>query len=388
MKQVYFKIDLGIGVKEDDGKKVSLQSKYKAKNKRKGTQDMKKVITFGEVMVRLATPRHKRFVQSDDMTVTFGGGELNVAISLANYGAETQFVTRLPKNEIAQACVGTIRTKYVGVDHIVYSSEKDRIGVYYLETGAAMRPSKVIYDRANSAFCQIEPGMVDWNKIFEDAGWFHFSGITPALGESAAEACMEAVTAAYRHGLTVSCDINNRFSLWKWGKSVKEVMPEFMDYCDVVLASKEDLSYIFGIEPREEDIRASRHTDNLDLAIYESSARQFMDRYPRVRKMVTTFRDSINASHNKLKACIYDGDEMFRGPKYDIPDIIDRVGGGDAFMGGVIYGLMNYNDQQAINFAETASFLKHTIYGDFNRVTKEEILRVMKGGKQQGITYQ
>ena len=345
----------------------------------------KKVITFGEVMLRLATPGHLRFCQADSYTATFGGGELNVSISLANYGVSTQFVTRLPKNEISQMCLGTIRTKYVDVDHVIFGG--DRIGVYYLETGACMRPSKVIYDRAQSSFAQIKPGMIDWDAIFEDAGWFHFSGITPALSESAEEACMEAVKKAYHHGLTISCDINNRFTLWKYGKSVREVMPQFMDYCDVVLASKEDMAYIFDIHPKEEDLRSTIHQDNMDVAIYESVGRQFMHRYPNVRKLVTTFRESLNASHNRLRAVIFNGHEIFRGPLYDIPDIIDRVGGGDAFMGGVIYGLMNYNDQTAINFAETASFLKHTIYGDFNRVTLEEILNVMNGSSPD-ITYQ
>lgn len=343
----------------------------------------KRVITFGEVMLRLSVPRHNRFVQTDELIVTFGGGELNVAISLANYGVESEFVTRLPRNEIAEHCLGTIRTKAVDVSHVIYGG--NRMGLYYLERGDALRGSKVIYDRANSSFAEIEPGMIDWDEVMSGSEWFHFSGIIPALSKSAAEACLEAVKAAVRNGLTVSCDINNRFTLWKWGKSVREVMPVFMPYCDVVLASKEDLGYIFGIKAHEfcvEDEEAR------DVAEYESSASQFMSMYPNVKKMVTTFRENISASHNRLRAVLYDGVKVFRGPQYDIPQIVDRVGGGDAFMGGVIYGLLNFDDQKAINFAETASFLKHTIYGDFNRVTLDEINEVMRDGHHQGITYQ
>jgi 2-dehydro-3-deoxygluconokinase len=345
----------------------------------------KKVIAFGEVMLRLATPNYLRISQTDRFTATFGGGEVNTAISLENYGMEAEFVTRLPDNDISKKCIGVLRSKNVEVDNIIYGG--DRIGIYFLETGASVRSSKVTYDRAGSAFSQIEPGMIDWDPILENAGWFHFSGITPALSQNAADACMEAVKAAHKHGLTISCDINNRFSLWKYGKSIQEILPPMIEYCDVILASKEDMAFIFDIHPLEEDLRKTTHTDSLDVAIYESVCRQFMQRYPKAQKLVTTFRESISASHNRLNAVLYNGREIFRGPQYDIPDIIDRVGAGDSFMGGIIYGLSNYNDQKAINFAETASFLKHTIYGDFNRITLQEIEDVMSGKIQVPIQY-
>lgn len=345
----------------------------------------KKVIAFGEVMARLSTPQHKRFVQSNSFKMTFGGGEANTAISLANYGVEAEFVTRLPKNEIAQRCVGILRGKYVNVDHIIYGG--NRMGLYFLETGASMRASKVVYDRSGSAFSEIAPGMINWVEIFEDAGWFHWSGITPALSQSAADACLEAIEIASRMGLTISCDINNRFSLWKYGKTIQEILPPMIKHCDVILASKEDMATIFNIHPKEEDLNNSKHKDNRDIAIYESVCKQFMQQYPKTKKLFTTFRDSISASHNRLNAVIYNGEQLFKGPLYDISDIIDRVGAGDSFMGGMIYGLLNYNDQKAINFAETASFLKHTIYGDFNRVTLKEIEDVMNGKVSADISY-
>lgn len=345
----------------------------------------KKVIAFGEMMMRLSTPKHSRISQADSLGISFGGGEANVAISLANYNMDAEFVTILPDNELGRKCEGVLRSKYVGVDNIIFRG--NRMGVYFLETGASMRSSKVIYDRQYSSFSKIEPGMIDWDSIFENAGWFHFSGITPALSQSAADACMEALEAACRNGLTVSCDINNRFSLWKYGKTIQEVLPPMIECCDVVLASKEDLMTIWGLSPLDEDLIQSKHRDNMDIAIYESLCRQFMKLYPKTSKLVTTFRDSISASHNKLNAVLYNGDDIFRGPLYDIPDIIDRVGAGDSFMGGMIYGLSHFNDQQAINFAETASFLKHSIYGDFNRVTLDEIKAVMSGERPADIMY-
>lgn len=344
----------------------------------------KKVIAFGEVMARLAMPNHQRVLQSQRFRLTFGGGEANAAISLANYGIDAEFITRLPNNEIAKRCIGVLRTKYVGVDNIIFGG--NRMGVYYLETGASMRPSKVIYDRKGSAFSEIKPGMINWEPIFEEAGWFHWSGITPALSQSAADACQEAIEIASKMGLTISCDINNRFSLWKYGKTIQEILPPMMKHCEVILASKEDMATIFNIHPLEEDIKRVQ-PENHDIAVYESVCKQFMQQYPKAKKIFTTFRDSISASHNRLNAVLYNGEQIFKGPLYDIPDIIDRVGAGDSFMGGMIYGLLNFNDQKAINFAETASFLKHTIYGDFNRVTLREIQDVMDGIIPADISY-
>lgn len=345
----------------------------------------KKVVTFGEVMMRLSSTQHKRFLQSNELGISFGGGEANTAISLANYGIDAEFVTRLPENELAQKCIGVLRTKYVNVNHIIRGG--NRIGIYYLETGASMRASKVIYDRKGSAFSEIKPGLINWEEIFENAGWFHWSGITPALSQNAADACLEAIEIASKMGLTVSCDINNRFSLWKYGKTIQEVLPEMIKHCDVILASKEDMATIFDIHPLEEDIVNTKYPDFKDIAIYESVCKQFMQQYPKAKKIFTTFRDSISASHNKLNAVLYNGQHIYKGPMYDIADIIDRVGAGDSFMGGMIYGLLNYNDQKAINFAETASFLKHTIYGDFNRVTLKEIEDVLMGKVAADISY-
>lgn len=345
----------------------------------------KKVISFGEIMIRLATPNHNRITQTERFKVTFGGGEANAAISLANYGIDAEFVTRLPDNELAKKCVGVLQTKYVNVDHIIYGG--NRMGLYYLETGASMRASKVVYDRQHSAFSEIKPGMINWESIFEEAGWFHWSGITPALSQDAADTCLEAIKIAHKMGLTISCDINNRFSLWKYGKTIQEVLPEMIRYCDVILASKEDMATIFNIRSLKEDVEKSEYKDSRDVAEYESVCRQFIQQYPKASKIFTTFRDSISASHNRLNAVLFNREQIFRGPLYDIPDIIDRVGAGDSFMGGMIYGLLNFNDQKAINFAETASFLKHTIYGDFNRVTLQEIQDVMNGVIPADITY-
>lgn len=345
----------------------------------------KKVVAFGEVMLRLSPPKHNRFCQSQEFNMSFGGGEANTAISLANYGVDAEFITRLPDNEIAKKCMGVLRAKYVNIDHIITGG--NRMGIYYLETGASMRASKVVYDRKGSAFTEIKPGMINWEEIFEDAGWFHWSGITPALSQNTADACLEAIEVASRMGLTISCDINNRFALWKYGKTIQEVLPQMIKHCDVILASKEDMATIFNIHPLEADISNSADNDNLDIAIYESVCKQFIQQYPKAKKIFTTFRDSISASHNKLNAVLYNGEQMFKGPMYDISDIIDRVGAGDSFMGGMIYGLLHYNDQKAINFAETASFLKHTIYGDFNRVTLKEINAVMDGKVSADISY-
>ena len=338
---------------------------------------MSKVITFGEIMLRLATPDYLRFSQSSTLSATFGGGEANVAVSLANYGVDVEFVTRLPKNDIAAACVGELRKYGVGVKNIVYGGE--RLGIYFLETGAVARPSKVVYDRAHSSISTIEKGMIDWEKVFEGADWFHWTGITPAISASAAEVCLEACEAANRLGVTVSCDLNFRKNLWKYGKTAAEVMPALVECCDVILGNEEDAEKVFGIKPEGFDVTATG--GEVEQAAFESVCRQLMQRFPRAKKVIITLRGSINANHNTWGGVLFDGQKLYASPRYDITHIVVRVGGGDSFMGGLIYGLREYkgDDERALNFAVAASALKHTIYGDFNLVTVAEVENLMKG---------
>ena len=338
---------------------------------------MSKVVTFGEIMLRLATPDNLRFQQSNMLSATFGGGEANVAVSLANYGVEVDFITRLPQNDIAAACVGELRRYGVGTSQIIYGGE--RLGIYFLETGAVARPSKVVYDRAHSSISTIEPGMIDWDKALEGADWFHFTGITPAISASAAEVCLEACRAANRLGVTVSCDINFRKNLWKYGKTASEVMPSLVECCDVILGNEEDAERVFGIKPEGFDAAATG--GQVEQAAFESVCRQMMQRFPRAKKIIITLRGSINANHNTWGGVLFDGEKLYSSPRYDITHIVDRVGGGDSFMGGLIYGLREYkgDDDRALRFAVAASALKHTIYGDFNLVSVAEVENLMKG---------
>lgn len=337
---------------------------------------MKKVVTFGEIMLRLATPGYQRFIQSNNVNATFGGGEANVAVSLSNYGIPTDFVTRLPKNDIAEWCISDLRKYNVGVSNIIRGGE--RVGIYFLETGAVARASKVVYDRANSAIADIKPGMIDWKEIFKDAQWFHWTGITPALSQGAADACLEAIKVANEMGVTVSTDLNYRKNLWKYGKTAQEVMPALVEGCDIILGNEEDAEKVFGIKPEGFDVA---HTGGeVDAAEFESVCTQLMKRFPRAKKAIVTLRGSINANHNTWGGCLY-SDKLYESKRYDITHIVDRVGGGDSFMGGLIYGLITYpaDDQKALEFAVAASCLKHTIYGDFNLATVAEVENLMKG---------
>ena len=338
---------------------------------------MAKVITFGEIMLRLSTPGYLRFSQSHQFDATFGGGEANVAVSLANYGIESSFVTRFPDNDIAKSCIRDLRSYGVDTSKCIFGGE--RLGIYFLETGAVARPSKVVYDRAHSSISEIEPGMIDWDKVFEGADWFHWTGITPALSQGAADVCLEACRAANRLGITVSCDLNYRKNLWKYGKKAGEVMPALVECCDVILGNEEDADKVFGIKPEGFDVTAT--AGKVDSAKFESVCVQLMQRFPRARKVIITLRGSINANHNTWGGVLYDGKTLFQSPRYDITHIVDRVGGGDSFMGGLIYGLLTYkdDDQKALNFAVAASCLKHTIFGDFNQVTVTEVENLMKG---------
>ncbi len=338
---------------------------------------MAKVITFGEIMLRLSTPGYLRFSQAKSYDATFGGGEANVAVSLANYGVDVKFVTRLPENDIAKACVRDLRSYGVDTSDIVYGG--DRLGIYFLETGAVARPSKVVYDRANSSIATIKPGDIDWDKVFEGAGWFHWTGITPAISQGAADVCLEAVKAANRLGITVSCDLNYRKNLWKYGKKASEVMPALVEGCDVILGNEEDADKVFGIKPEGFDVTATG--GEIDQKRFQSVGEQLMKRFPRAKKVIITLRGSINANHNTWGGVLWDGKTLYQSPRYDITHIVDRVGGGDSFMGGLIYGLLTYrdDDQKALNFAVAASCLKHTIFGDFNQVTVAEVENLMKG---------
>ena len=336
---------------------------------------MSKIVTFGEIMLRLSTPGYLRFGQANAFDINFGGGEANVAVSLANYGCEAEFVTRFPDNDISRACIADLHKHGVGTKHCIFGG--DRLGIYFLETGAVARPSKVVYDRAHSAISEIKPGMIDWDKVLEGADWFHWTGITPAISQGAADACLEAVKAANRLGVTVSCDLNYRKNLWKYGKTAGEVMPELVACSDIILGNEEDAEKVFGIKPEGFDAAATG--GKVDQGRFRSVGEQLMAKFPRAKKVIITLRGSINANHNTWGGVLWDGKTLYESPRYDITHIVDRVGGGDSFMGGLIYGLLNFDDQKALNFAVAASALKHTIEGDFNLVTVAEVEALMKG---------
>ncbi|MDR0507613.1 MAG: sugar kinase [Dysgonamonadaceae bacterium] len=338
---------------------------------------MKKVITFGEIMLRLSTLDYQRFTQANQLNATFGGGEANVAVSLSNYGIPTDFITRLPENDIAEWCISDLRKYNVGTQNIIRGG--DRVGIYFLETGAVARASKVIYDRANSAIAQIKPGMIDWKKIFHDAQWFHWTGITPSLSQGAADACLEAIKIAGEMGITVSTDLNYRKNLWKYGKSAAEIMSALVEGCDIILGNEEDAEKVFGIKPEGFDV--ARTGGEMNVNKFESVCKQLSHKFPRAKKIIITLRGSINANHNTWGGCLYSEGKLYNSKNYDITHIVDRVGGGDSFMGGLIYGLINFpdNDQKALEFAVAASALKHTIYGDYNLVSIAEVEQLMAG---------
>jgi 2-dehydro-3-deoxygluconokinase len=337
---------------------------------------MKKVVTFGEIMLRLATPGYLRFLQTDTLNATFGGGEANVAVSLANYGIPVEFVTRLPENEIADWCLADLRKYNVCTSYVLRGG--DRVGIYFLETGAVARPSKVVYDRVHSSIAEVQKGMFDWKEILKEARWFHWTGITPALSQGAADVCLEAIETANEMGVTVSCDLNYRKNLWKYGKKASEIMPQLVAGCDLILGNEEDAEKVFGIKP--EGFEVEKTGGEINAAQFESVCRQLMKKFPRARKIIITLRGSINANHNTWGGCLF-SDKLYQSRRYDITHIVDRVGGGDSFMGGLIYGLIAYpdDDQKALDFAVAASSLKHTIYGDFNMVSVKEVENLMKG---------
>lgn len=338
---------------------------------------MKKVVTFGEIMLRLSPPGFLRFSQTDSFDVVYGGGESNVAVSLANYGVPVEFVTRLPKNDIGECALMEMRKRNVGTSHIIYGG--DRLGIYFLETGAVSRGSKVVYDRAHSAIAEIGAGMIDWKSVFQGVEWFHWTGITPAISQGAADACLEAVKVASEMGVTISTDLNYRAKLWNYGGNREAIMTELTSYCDIILGNEEDAEKHFGIKPEGLDI--TTQGEHVKAEAFLSVCEQMMQKFPKAKKVITTLRGSISASHNTWAGVLYDGNTMFTSPEYQITDIVDRVGGGDSFMGGLIYGLLKYptDDQNALNFAVAASCLKHTIKGDANLVTVAEVEKLMGG---------
>lgn len=332
-----------------------------------------KVLTFGEIMLRLRAPGHERFFQNSLMEATYGGGEANVAVSLANYGMEAEFCTFLPDNLLGDECVNELRRFGVGTKKIFRSD--GRMGIYFLENGANQLPSKVIYDRAYSAIAQAKRGDVDWDSVFEGVDWFHITGITPAISESAMELSLEAVRVAKTKEITVSCDLNYRKNLWKYGKDVEEVMGEMVKYVDVVVANEEDVQKSLGIH-----VNVEVESGELDREKYKALGDQVLAKYPDMKMIAITLRESHSADHNGWAACLNDRERFMVSKHYDIRDIIDRVGGGDSFAAGLIYGLNNYNDRQdALEFAVAASCLKHSILGDFNRVSLSDVEKLIGG---------
>ncbi len=338
---------------------------------------MSEFLTFGEIMLRLKTPGNERFFQSPGFEATFGGGEANVAVALANYGFDAGFVSALPKDDIGEAAIRELRSFGVSTTHVNRSG--NRVGIYFLETGANQRPSKVIYDRAGSSICEAKPGDFDWKKVFQGAKWLHITGITPALSASAADLSLEAVKTAKEHGLTVSCDFNYRGKLWKYGKTAPEVMTELVKYVDVGIANEEDCQKSLGIT-----VDVDVESGELDTAKYEALSEKVLKQFPNMSVIAITLRESHSADRNGWSACLRDADGFKLSRRYEITDIIDRVGGGDSFASALIYGLNAYEDrQQSLEFAVAASCLKHSIMGDFNRVSVAEVTSLM-GGDQSG----
>lgn len=332
-----------------------------------------KVLTFGEIMLRLKSPGLERFFQSPALEATFGGGEANVAVSLANFGMDVSYLTFLPSNAIGDACIQELRR--FGVDTSRILRGKGRMGIYYLETGANQRPSKVVYDRDWSSIAQAGPGDVDWDTAFQNVDWFHITGITPAISQSAMELSLESVQQAKQRDITVSCDLNFRKNLWNYGKSAPQVMGELTKYVDVAIANEEDCQKALGLT-------ADVHVESgeLDRSKYEELSQKVLDAYPNMRMISITLRESHSADWNTWAACLNDRERFCVSKKYEIRNIVDRVGGGDSFAGGLIYGLNHYEDTaKALEFAVAASCLKHSIPGDFNRISVDEVEKLAGG---------
>lgn len=332
---------------------------------------MKKVITFGEILLRLSTERHLRFSQAESFKATYGGGEFNVAVSLVNYGMNAEYVTKIPENEIGISALKEMRKLDVDCQNVLFGG--DRLGIYFLETGTSTRASNVIYDRANSSMSNLQEGEFNWKEILKDATWFHWSGITPALSESAAKACLEAIKVAHELGLTISTDLNYRAKLWQYGKQPHEVMPEMLKYSNVILGDIDTAYFMLGLDKVDPDYK--------DSAALPALYNKIFDLCPKMQYVSTTLRYSVSASHQRIGGVMYDGTTIFNAEVQEVTPVVDRVGSGDAFMGGLIYGLNEepLDKQRALNFAVAACCLKHTIAGDYNLVTKPEIEKLLSG---------
>jgi 2-dehydro-3-deoxygluconokinase len=342
----------------------------------------KRIVTLGEIMLRLKSPGFERFFQSPMLEATFGGGEANVAGSLASFGLAASFVSALPQNPLGDAAIRGLRS--LGVDTSRILRQGKRLGIYFLEAGANQRPSNVVYDRADSSICTAKASDFNWDQVFEGAGWFHITGITPALSESAAELALVAVQQAQEKGVTVSCDYNFRKKLWKYGKTAPEVMTEIVRYVDVGIANEEDCQRSLGMRVDTGDWEQAVHSGELDTARYEALAKKMFSTFPNLKYQTITLRESFSASHNGWSACLYNGSEFYLSRRYDITDIVDRVGGGDSFAAGLIYGLhTGMTDADALEYAVAASCLKHSILGDINLATVEEVNR-LAGGDTSG----
>ena len=320
-----------------------------------------KVVTFGEVMLRFSTRAFSRFTQATAFDVTYAGAEANVAVSVLNFGIPSCHVTRFPDNDLGQAATQALRRYGVDTRSILYGDE--RMGLYFLENGAMQRASRIIYDRFDSAFAHIQPGSVNWDTVFEDASWFHWTGITPAISQGAADVCMEALIAARKKGLMVSGDINYRRNLWQYGKTARDVMPALIEHCDIVIAGITDMENCASITGDS----------------YDNACAEFVKRFPAVKRIATTTRESVSSSHNKLSAILWNG-KLIKSHQYELTHIVDRVGSGDAFMAGLIYGILSkMPDQDALEFATAACALKHSIEGDVNLVSVGEVESLVKG---------
>ncbi|MGJ8593211.1 MAG: PfkB family carbohydrate kinase [Aquaticitalea sp.] len=332
---------------------------------------MSKVVTFGEIMLRLSTERHLRFSQAKFFAATYGGGEFNVAVSLANYGIPVEFVTRLPKNEIGACALKEMRKFNVQNHNVAYGG--DRLGIYFLETGAGTRGSNVVYDRANSSMATIEKGAIDWKTVLNDATWFHWSGITPAISQSAADECLEAVKAAHELGIQISCDLNYRSKLWQYGKEPHEVMPQLLEYSNVILGDIDTAYFMLGKEKENPNYQNEKTLPVLYDKLFKLC--------PNLKIVATTLRYSVSASHQRIGGILYDGKTIYNAEVKEVTPVVDRVGSGDAFMGGLIYGLINDEDnkQRALEIAVAACCLKHTISGDYNLISLDEIEKLISG---------
>jgi 2-dehydro-3-deoxygluconokinase len=332
---------------------------------------MSKVVTFGEIMLRLSTERHLRFSQAKAFAATYGGGEFNVAVSLANYGIPVEFITRLPENEIGACALKEMRKFNVESKNVIYGG--DRLGLYYLETGAGTRGSNVVYDRANSSMATIEKGSIDWESVLKDATWFHWSGITPALSQAAAEECLEAIKVAHKLGITISSDLNYRSKLWQYGKEPNQVMPELLKYSNIISGDIDTAFFMLG----KDQVNPNYQNETSLPVLYD----QLFKICPNLKIVATTLRYSVSASHQRIGGILYDGKTIYTADIKEVTPVVDRVGSGDAFMGGLIYGLLkDYNNKQrALNIAVAACCLKHTISGDYNLITLNEIEKLLTG---------